>query len=186
MVEVIALFKGRCWRLIICKRVSLLHDPLQGIYDPQIKTAFRKFVCNSRLPSTVTLVRLRSSDFRSSRRASSYNPTSVTPVPLIPSSVRLSIRSYIRLVEQGEERLIPGVEPGVFPIKFAIQAASTEDSQIQGVLMDAFAEGLGNHQQLQPSPPHHFGEGYRHFVSWSAALAATGITSKPVKPRQSR
>lgn len=52
------------------------------------------------------------------------------------------IRSYIRLVEQGEERLIQGVESGVFPIKFAIQVASTDDSQIQGVLMDAFAEGL--------------------------------------------
>ena len=52
------------------------------------------------------------------------------------------IRAYIRLVEQGEERLIQGVESGVFPIKFAIQVASTEDSQIQGVLMDAFAEGL--------------------------------------------
>lgn len=52
------------------------------------------------------------------------------------------IRSYIRLVEQGEERSIQGVESGVFPIKFAIQVASTDDSQIQGVLMDAFAEGL--------------------------------------------
>jgi len=52
------------------------------------------------------------------------------------------IRNYIRLVEQGEERLIQGVESGIFPIKFAIQVASTEDSQIQGVLMDAFAEGL--------------------------------------------
>jgi ParB family chromosome partitioning protein len=52
------------------------------------------------------------------------------------------IRNYIRLVEQGEERLIHGVESGIFPIKFAIQVACTEDSQIQGVLMDAFAEGL--------------------------------------------
>lgn len=52
------------------------------------------------------------------------------------------IRSYIRLVEQGEDRLIQGVESGTFPIKFAIQVVSTEDSQIQGVLMDAFAEGL--------------------------------------------
>lgn len=52
------------------------------------------------------------------------------------------IRSYIRLVEQGEERLIHGVESGIFPIKFATQVASTEDSQIQGVLMDAFAEGI--------------------------------------------
>lgn len=52
------------------------------------------------------------------------------------------IRSYIRLVEQGEDRLIQGVESGTFPIKFAIQVVSTDDSQIQGVLMDAFAEGL--------------------------------------------
>jgi ParB family transcriptional regulator, chromosome partitioning protein len=52
------------------------------------------------------------------------------------------IRNYIRLVEQGEERLIHGVETGIFPIKFAIQVTSTEDSQIQVVLMDAFAEGL--------------------------------------------
>lgn len=52
------------------------------------------------------------------------------------------VRGYIRLVEKGEERLIHGVESGVFPIYFAIQVASTDDSQIQGVLMDAFAEGL--------------------------------------------
>jgi ParB family chromosome partitioning protein len=52
------------------------------------------------------------------------------------------IRNYIRLVEQGEERLIHGVESGIFPIKFAIQVASTEDSQIQNILMDAFDEGL--------------------------------------------
>ncbi|XZE55874.1 ParB/RepB/Spo0J family partition protein [Planctomycetaceae bacterium SH139] len=52
------------------------------------------------------------------------------------------IRGYIRLVEQGEERLIQGVEAGVFPIKFAIQVSSTEDSQIQSVLMDAFDAGL--------------------------------------------
>ncbi len=52
------------------------------------------------------------------------------------------IREYIRLVEQGEERLINGVETGIFPIKFAIQVASTEDSQIQNVLMDAFDDGL--------------------------------------------
>ena len=33
------------------------------------------------------------------------------------------IRDYIRLVEQGEERLIQGVEQGVFPISFAMQVA---------------------------------------------------------------
>lgn len=52
------------------------------------------------------------------------------------------IKAIIRLIEQGEERLIQGVESGVFPMSFAIQVSSTEDSQIQGLLMDAFAEGL--------------------------------------------
>ena len=52
------------------------------------------------------------------------------------------IRAYIRLVEQGEERLIRGVESGVFPIKFATQVASTDDGQLQNVLMDAFDEGI--------------------------------------------
>jgi len=52
------------------------------------------------------------------------------------------VRNIIRLVEQGEERLIHGVETGIFPLSFAVQVASTDDSQIQGVLMDAFAEGL--------------------------------------------
>jgi len=52
------------------------------------------------------------------------------------------IQDYIRLVEQGEERLIHGVEAGIFPIKFATQVASTDDSRIQNVLMDAFDEGI--------------------------------------------
>lgn len=52
------------------------------------------------------------------------------------------IRDYIRLIEQGEERLIQGVESGVFPMKFATQVASTDDGQLQSVLMDAFDEGI--------------------------------------------
>jgi ParB family chromosome partitioning protein len=52
------------------------------------------------------------------------------------------IRDYIRLVEQGEERLINGVEQGVFPISFAVQIAATDDGQIQTVLMDSFDEGI--------------------------------------------
>ena len=52
------------------------------------------------------------------------------------------IREYIRLVEHGEDRLIQGVEQGVFPIKFAIQVASSKSAQLQNVLMDAFDEGV--------------------------------------------
>ncbi len=52
------------------------------------------------------------------------------------------IREYIRLVEQGEERLIQGVEQGIFPITFATRVAAAENGQIQNVLMDAFDEGI--------------------------------------------
>jgi ParB family chromosome partitioning protein len=52
------------------------------------------------------------------------------------------IRDYIRLVEQGEERLIQGVEQGVFPITFATQVAMAENGHLQNLLMDAFDEGI--------------------------------------------
>ncbi len=52
------------------------------------------------------------------------------------------VREYIRLVEQGEDRLIQGVEQGVFPISFATKVAGAENGQIQNVLMDAFDEGI--------------------------------------------
>ena len=52
------------------------------------------------------------------------------------------IRDYIRLVEQGEERLVQGVEQGVFPIKFAMQVSASENGHLQNLLMDAFDEGI--------------------------------------------
>jgi ParB family transcriptional regulator, chromosome partitioning protein len=51
-------------------------------------------------------------------------------------------RQYIRLIEQGEERLIHGVEQGVFPITFALQVSTTDNSQLQHLLMDAFDQGI--------------------------------------------
>ena len=52
------------------------------------------------------------------------------------------IRQYIRLIEQGEERLIHGVEQGVFPISFALQVAYSDSTQLQHLLMDAFDQGI--------------------------------------------
>lgn len=57
-------------------------------------------------------------------------------------------RQYIRLVENGEERLIQGVEQGVFPISFAILVAGSDESAIQNVLMDAFDRGIVNCQNF--------------------------------------
>ena len=54
------------------------------------------------------------------------------------------VSDYIRLVEQGETRLIDGVERGLFSISFAIQVAQSDEATIQNVLMDAFDDGLVN------------------------------------------
>src|SRR5271170_5760897 len=54
------------------------------------------------------------------------------------------IRQYIRLAENGEDRLIQGVEQDVFPISFAVLVAQADDSTLQNVLMDAFDQGIVN------------------------------------------
>jgi ParB family chromosome partitioning protein len=58
------------------------------------------------------------------------------------------VRQYIRLVENGEERLIQGVEQEVFPISFAVLVAQADDASIQNVLMDGFDQGLVNSQNF--------------------------------------
>jgi len=58
------------------------------------------------------------------------------------------IQDYVRLVEQGEERLIKGVEDGVFPLSFAISVAQSADRSIQHLLMDAFDSGVVNSNNL--------------------------------------
>ena len=55
-----------------------------------------------------------------------------------------AVSDYIHLVGQGEERLIEGVEKGLFPIYFAMKVARASDADIQHVLMDAFDEGVIN------------------------------------------
>lgn len=54
------------------------------------------------------------------------------------------IRQYIKLVENGEDRLIQGVEQDVIPISFAVLVAQADDATIQNVLMDAFDQGIVN------------------------------------------
>lgn len=54
------------------------------------------------------------------------------------------VSNYVQLVEQGENRLIEGVEQGLFSMSFAMQVAQSDDSTIQHVLMDAFDDGMVN------------------------------------------
>jgi ParB family chromosome partitioning protein len=58
------------------------------------------------------------------------------------------IRKYVRLIEQGEERLIKGVEDEVFSLNFAMNVAQSSDSSIQHMLMDAFDGGVVNTNNL--------------------------------------
>jgi ParB family chromosome partitioning protein len=60
------------------------------------------------------------------------------------------IKAYIRLVEQGEDRLIKGVELGVFTLEFAMRVAETPDGAIQHLLMDAFDTKLITSKQVEP------------------------------------
>ncbi|MCD6175432.1 MAG: ParB N-terminal domain-containing protein [Planctomycetes bacterium] len=48
------------------------------------------------------------------------------------------LREYIFLADHGEERLIKGVEAGLFPISFAKKVAHAETTSVQNILMDAF------------------------------------------------
>lgn len=52
------------------------------------------------------------------------------------------IRSYLTLVERGEERLIKGLEQGLFPLEFAMKVATSPDTAIQHVLIDAFDQKM--------------------------------------------
>lgn len=54
------------------------------------------------------------------------------------------IRQYIKLVENGEDRLIQGVEQEIMPISFAVLVAQADGATIQNVLMDAFDQGIVN------------------------------------------
>ena len=54
------------------------------------------------------------------------------------------VSSFVNLVEKGEERLIQGVEQGLFSMSFAMQVAQSDKATVQNVLMDAFDEGMVN------------------------------------------
>jgi len=66
----------------------------------------------------------------------------------ITGKCREYLSAYVRLVEQGEERLVKGVEDGVFSLSFAMNVAQSNDRSIQHLLMDAFDNGVVNATNL--------------------------------------
>ncbi len=58
------------------------------------------------------------------------------------------VSMYLSLAEKGEDRLIRGVENGVFPISFAYRVADAGNSEIQSVLMDAYDANIVTSQNF--------------------------------------
>lgn len=51
------------------------------------------------------------------------------------------VNMIVILLEKGEERLVSAVETGLIPISFAIDIARADHTEVQNVLMDAYASG---------------------------------------------
>lgn len=51
------------------------------------------------------------------------------------------VNMIVTLLERGEERLVTAVETGLIPVSFAIDIARADTSEVQEVLMDAYATG---------------------------------------------
>lgn len=51
------------------------------------------------------------------------------------------VNMIVTLLDRGEERLVAAVETGLIPLSFAIDIARADSSEVQNVLMDAYAAG---------------------------------------------
>jgi ParB family chromosome partitioning protein len=129
---------------LICGEGRLLaHKQLGKTHVPaEVVTCTRKEALLQSLVENIARTKPGSMDFARELKRLHDEGWDYPRIAKVACKTERYIRDYIQLVEQGEERLIQGVETGIFPIKFAIQVASTDDSQIQAVLMDAFAAGL--------------------------------------------
>lgn len=125
-------------RLIAHKRLGRTH------IRAEVVTCTRK---QAYLESLVeNLARSRPGTMEFARELKNLHDEGWTYEQIAPVACRTSeyVRHYIQLVERGEERLIQGVEQGVFPISFAVMVAGSEEAAVQNVLMDAFDRGIVN------------------------------------------
>lgn len=67
---------------------------------------------------------------------------SVADIATIVGKADGYVTGYLRLVSLGEERLIRGVEKGLFPIQFALRVVEAPTPDVQHVLMDAYDSKL--------------------------------------------
>ena len=108
----------------------------------EVVTCSRKEALLQSLIENIARTKPESMDFARELKRLQDEGMEVKQIAKISGKSDEYVRNIIKLVEQGEDRLIQGVENGIFPIKFAMQVATTDDTNIQGVLMDAFADGI--------------------------------------------
>src|SRR6185437_8200062 len=68
-----------------------------------------------------------------------YNETEIAEKLGVTSSW---VSMLLGLLERGEERLVAAVETGLIPISLAVEIARSGDAAVQGVLAEAYAQGL--------------------------------------------
>jgi ParB family chromosome partitioning protein len=129
---------------LICGEGRLLaHQKLGRTHVvAEVVTCTRKDAYLQSLVENIARTNPRSMDFARELKRLRDEGWSHKQIARIACKSESYIRQYICLVEQGEERLIDGVEKGVFPIAFAGLVASAEDAELQNILMDAFDDGL--------------------------------------------
>jgi len=129
---------------LVCGEGRLLaHQRLgQETILAEVVTCTRKEAYLQSLVENIARTKPGSMDFARELKRLSDEGWDIKQIAQIACKNEHYIRDLIRLVERGEERLVQGVEQGVFPMKFATLVAGTDDTQIQNVLMDAFDEGL--------------------------------------------
>ena len=75
--------------------------------------------------------------------------TSIEEIMRITGQPKNYVYRYINLVKRGEERLIRGVERGLFSLDFAMRVAESPDSSVQHILMDAYDKKMLNCKQVE-------------------------------------
>ena len=97
------------------------------------------------------IARVRPSSIEFARSIVTMHKSGMTLEELskITGRTKSDISDYIRLMKCGEERLIKGVEEGIFGISFAKEVAKSNDANIQQLILDALDEKIistGNFQ----------------------------------------